>query len=81
MRSRKYIKDEPTLGYTMRWKQEGDRKEHVTVWLDRKNLDYLDALIDKGVFENRSQAIRHAIRTFINIDKGLIRYIENTSSE
>jgi metal-responsive CopG/Arc/MetJ family transcriptional regulator len=65
----------------MRWKPEGDRKEHVTIWIDKKNLDYLDTLIDNGVFENRSQAIRHAIRTFINIDKGLIRYIESTGTE
>jgi len=64
----------------MRWKKEEDRKEHVTVWIDQKNLDYLDALIDRGVFENRSQAIRHAIRTFVNIDKGLIRYIDRASS-
>jgi len=63
----------------MRWKKEEDRKEHVTVWIDKKNLDYLDALIDRGVFENRSQAIRHAIRTFVNIDKGLIRYIDSAS--
>lgn len=65
----------------MRWKAEEDRKEHVTIWIDKKNLDYLDTLIENGVFENRSQAIRHAIRTFINIDKGLIRYIEKTSSD
>ena len=64
----------------MRWKKEEERKEHVTVWIDQKNLDYLDALIDRGVFENRSQAIRHAIRTFVNIDKGLIRYIDSASS-
>ncbi|MEA2000082.1 MAG: ribbon-helix-helix domain-containing protein [Euryarchaeota archaeon] len=64
----------------MRWKKEEERKEHVTVWIDRKNLDYLDTLIDRGVFENRSQAIRHAIRTFVNIDKGLIRYIDSASS-
>ena len=64
----------------MRWKKEEDRKEHVTVWIDKKNLDYLDTLIDRGVFENRSQAIRHAIRTFVNIDKGLIRYIDSASS-
>jgi metal-responsive CopG/Arc/MetJ family transcriptional regulator len=64
----------------MRWQKEEDRKEHVTVWIDQKNLDYLDALIDRGVFENRSQAIRHAIRTFVNIDKGLIRYIDSASS-
>ncbi len=64
----------------MRWKKEEDRKEHVTVWIDQKNLDYLDVLIDRGVFENRSQAIRHAIRTFVNIDKGLIRYIDSASS-
>ena len=64
----------------MRWKKEEDRKEHVTVWIDQKNLDYLDTLIDRGVFENRSQAIRHAIRTFVNIDKGLIRYIDSASS-
>ena len=63
----------------MRWKKEENRKEHVTVWIDQKNLDYLDALIDRGVFENRSQAIRHAIRTFVNIDKGLIRYIDSAS--
>ena len=65
----------------MRWKKEEERKEHVTVWIDRKNLDYLDTLIDRGVFENRSQAIRHAIRTFVNIDKGLIRYIDSASSK
>ncbi|NAS88790.1 hypothetical protein C4E24_03500 [ANME-1 cluster archaeon AG-394-G21] len=64
----------------MRWKKEEARKEHVTVWIDRKNLDYLDTLIARGVFENRSQAIRHAIRTFVNIDKGLIRYIDSASS-
>ncbi|NQE54659.1 putative nickel-responsive regulator [ANME-1 cluster archaeon GoMg3.2] len=64
----------------MRWKKEEERKEHVTVWIDQKNLDYLDTLIDRGVFENRSQAIRHAIRTFVNIDKGLIRYIDSASS-
>ena len=64
----------------MRWKKEEDRKEHVTVWIDQKNLDYLDTLIDRGVFENRSQAIRHAIRTFVNIDKGLIRYIDSASA-
>ena len=64
----------------MRWKKEEERKEHVTVWIDRKNQDYLDTLIDRGVFENRSQAIRHAIRTFVNIDKGLIRYIDSASS-
>jgi len=63
----------------MRWKKEEERKEHVTVWIDQKNLDYLDTLIDRGVFENRSQAIRHAIRTFVNIDKGLIRYIDSAS--
>jgi len=63
----------------MRWKKEEERKEHVTVWIDRKNLDYLDSLIDRGVFENRSQAIRHAIRTFVNIDRGLIRYIDSAS--
>jgi len=63
----------------MRWKKEENRKEQVTVWIDQKNLDYLDALIDRGVFENRSQAIRHAIRTFVNIDKGLIRYIDSAS--
>jgi len=65
----------------MRWRNEGERKEHITVWIDKKNLDYLDALIERGVFENRSQAIRHAIRTFVNIDKGLIRYIDSASSE
>jgi Arc/MetJ-type ribon-helix-helix transcriptional regulator len=63
----------------MRWKKDEERKEHLTVWIDRKDLDYLDALIDRGVFENRSQAIRHAIRTFLNIDKGLIRYIDSAS--
>ena len=63
----------------MRLKKEEERKEHITVWIDKMNLDYLDALIDGGVFENRSQAIRHAIRTFINLDKGLIRYIDSAS--
>ena len=63
----------------MRLKKEEERKEHITVWIDKMNLDYLDGLIDGGVFENRSQAIRHAIRTFINLDKGLIRYIDSAS--
>lgn len=65
----------------MRLKKEEERKEHITVWIDKKNVDYLDALIARGVFENRSQAIRHAIRTFVNIDKGLIGYIEKVDSE
>ncbi|HID19589.1 MAG TPA: hypothetical protein EYP28_01410 [Methanophagales archaeon] len=64
----------------MRWKKDEERKEHLTVWIDRKNLDYLDVLIDRGVFENRSQAIRHAIRTFVNIDQRLIGYIDSASS-
>jgi Arc/MetJ-type ribon-helix-helix transcriptional regulator len=65
----------------MRLKKEEERKEHITVWIDKKNVDYLDALIARGVFENRSQAIRHAIRTFVNMDKGLIGYIEKADSE
>lgn len=65
----------------MRLKKEEERKEHITVWIDKKNVDYLDALIARGVFENRSQAIRHAIRTFVNMDKGLIGYIEKVDSE
>ena len=65
----------------MRLKKEEVRKEHITVWIDKKNVDYLDALIARGVFENRSQAIRHAIRTFVNMDKGLIGYIEKVDSE
>jgi metal-responsive CopG/Arc/MetJ family transcriptional regulator len=65
----------------MRWKNEETRKEHITIWMDKENLDYLDTLIDKGMFENRSQAIRHAIKAFIKIDKGLVRYIDGSASQ
>ncbi|MGB2728271.1 MAG: hypothetical protein WBD09_07315 [Halobacteriota archaeon] len=33
------------------------------------------------MFENRSQAIRHAVRSFIKMDKGLIRFIDGASAE
>lgn len=65
----------------MRRKNTRERKEHITIWIEKENLDYLDALIDSGVFENRSQAIRHAVRSFIKMDKGLIRFIDSASSE
>jgi metal-responsive CopG/Arc/MetJ family transcriptional regulator len=65
----------------MRMKNVQERKEHVTIWIEKANLDYLDALIEKGVFENRSQAIRHAVRSFIKMDKGLVKFIDIGSSE
>jgi Arc/MetJ-type ribon-helix-helix transcriptional regulator len=65
----------------MRRKREEERKEHITIWIDKANLDYLDALIERGVFENRSQAIRHAVRSFIKMDKGLAKFIDSTISE
>ena len=65
----------------MRQKKPQERKEHITIWLEKENLDYLDALIDRGVFENRSQAIRHAVRAFIKTDKGLIKFIDSAISE
>ncbi len=65
----------------MRRKNTHERKEHITIWIEKENLDYLDALIDRGVFENRSQAIRHAVRSFIKMDKGLIRFIDSASAE
>ena len=55
------------------------RKEHITIWLEREQLDYLDELVDRGAFENRSQAIRHAVRSFIKMEKGLVKIIEATS--
>jgi Arc/MetJ-type ribon-helix-helix transcriptional regulator len=51
------------------------RKEHITIWLEREQLDYLDELVDRGAFENRSQAIRHAVRSFIKMEKGLVKII------
>jgi len=65
----------------MRRKSERERKEHVTIWIEAANLDYLDALVERGVFENRSQAVRHAVRSFINMDKGLVKFIEIGGSE
>ena len=65
----------------MRRKKQQERKEHITIWIDKANLDYLDALIERGVFENRSQAIRHAVRSFIKMDKGLVKFIDSTISE
>jgi Arc/MetJ-type ribon-helix-helix transcriptional regulator len=65
----------------MRMKNAHERKEHVTIWIEKENLDYLDALIDRGVFENRSQVIRHAVRSFIKMDKGLLKFIDSASSE
>jgi len=65
----------------MRMKNAQERKEHVTIWIEKANLDYLDALVDRGVFENRSQAIRHAVRSFIKMDKGLVKFIDFGSSE
>jgi Arc/MetJ-type ribon-helix-helix transcriptional regulator len=65
----------------MRRKREQERKEHITIWIDKANLDYLDALIERGVFENRSQAIRHAVRSFIKMDKGLVKFIDSAISE
>jgi metal-responsive CopG/Arc/MetJ family transcriptional regulator len=47
------------------------RKEHITVWIEKENLDYLDKLIEEEVFENRSQAIRQAIRNFKEMNKRL----------
>jgi len=64
----------------MRWKSAQERKEHVTIWIEVSNLDYLDSLVERGVFENRSQAIRHAVRSFINMDKGLVKFIDIGSS-
>jgi Arc/MetJ-type ribon-helix-helix transcriptional regulator len=52
------------------------RKEHITIWLEREQLDYLDDLVDHGAFENRSQAIRHAVRSFIKMEKGLVKIID-----
>ncbi|KAF5436747.1 Transcriptional regulator [Candidatus Methanophagaceae archaeon] len=60
----------------MRTKNAQERKEHVTIWLETSSLDYLDALVERGVFENRSQAVRHAVRSFINMDKGLAKFID-----
>lgn len=60
----------------MRQKSAKERKEHITIWLEKEQLDYLDALIDRGAFENRSQAIRHAVRSFIIMEKGLVKIIE-----
>lgn len=65
----------------MRRKKPQERKEHITIWIEKANLDYLDALIERGVFENRSQAIRHAVRSFIKMDKGLVKFIDSTISE
>lgn len=65
----------------MRQKNTHERKEHITIWLEKENLDYLDAPIDSGVFGNRSQAIRHAVRSFIKMDKVLLKFIDSTSSE
>lgn len=65
----------------MRRKKQQERKEHITIWIEKANLDYLDALIERGVFENRSQAIRHAVRSFIKMDKGLVKFIDSTISE
>lgn len=65
----------------MRRKKPQERKEHITIWIEKANLDYLDALIERGVFENRSQAIRHAVRSFIKMDKGLVKFIDSAISE
>ncbi|MBE0516054.1 MAG: hypothetical protein IBX41_01510 [Methanophagales archaeon] len=65
----------------MRQKKPHERKEHITIWIEKADLDYLDALIERGVFENRSQAIRHAVRSFIKMDKGLVKFIDSAISE
>lgn len=60
----------------MRQKSTKERKEHITIWIEEENLAYLDALVDRGAFENRSQAIRHAVRSFIKMEKGLVKILQ-----
>ena len=36
--------------------------ESISISLEKKELDYLDALVEKGVFANRSDAVRNFIK-------------------
>jgi Arc/MetJ-type ribon-helix-helix transcriptional regulator len=52
-----------------KWRLKGDikvlddnKRERITIRLTKRYLDLLNALIDKGVYNSRNEAIRDALR-------------------
>lgn len=48
----------------------------VNVWLSEPYIAMLDNLVREGVYPNRSEAIRHALRDMFNKDKSILQWMK-----
>ena len=59
----------------------GEKQVLISVHLPREWLEALEALVRRGVFPHRSEAIRHAIRELLDKYRDMATYVEIDEDE